>query len=296
MRHPTTERRRVPCSVVIAFGGNESNLMSQLSALAKQVGCDPFDIVVSCNSTESSPPDILERARQVSPQMSIRCIDSSHRPGPSFARNLGWRSTDAELVLFCDDDDVVDESWVGAMQRALWTVDAVGGRNDYVRLNASGDDRWNLQSVERLPIKFGHLVYSPSSNLGVRRVALEAIDGFDEVASHAEDIDFCWRLQYAGFTMAFAPDAVGNYRLRPTAREVWSQSVRYGTSDGWLMRKHLIHGSRRTVRDSIVDLKSLVSVTLGAAIGRRPFRMVAARYGNAWGRVIGSIRYQVWVL
>lgn len=65
------------------------------------------------------------------PLERMSLIRASCERGQAFARNIGAFAKVGELVpeglLFCDQDDVVDDDWVAAMARGLHQFDIVGG-------------------------------------------------------------------------------------------------------------------------------------------------------------------------
>ena len=66
--------------------------------------------------------------------------------------------------------------------------------------------------------QLGQVPAGLAANLGVRRSAFESVGGFDEDLRVGEDIDLCWRLQFAGYRFAAVPEAVVAKRERETAR------------------------------------------------------------------------------
>ena len=128
-------------------------------------------------------------------------------------------------MLVCDADDAVTPGWVSGMASALESFDIVGGLLDYVRFNqpAVRAGRERLAWTE-LPIAPNGHRYAVGANIGFRRVVHQTIDGFDEsFRIGSDEIDFCLRAQYAGFSIGLAPDAVIHYRLRTRMRDVYRQ-------------------------------------------------------------------------
>ena len=161
--------------------------------------------------------------------------------GANRARNAGVRAARGDLVLVCDADDAVTPGWVSGMASALESFDIVGGLLDYVQFNQpivrAGRER--LARTE-LPIAPNGRRYAVGANIAFRRAAHEAIGGFDETFRIGSDeIDFCLRAQYAGFTIGLAPDAVIHYRLRSRMRDVYRQNYAYATGFAHLHRKHI---------------------------------------------------------
>jgi hypothetical protein len=141
-------------------------------------------------------------------------------------------------LVFCDADDVVADEWLLEMADALQTADLVGGASGYAQLNrpALGRPDWE-DPLLRKP-QSPALVASSSSNLGVRRIVFEQLGGFDELLNAAEDFDFCWRAQFAGYRIAARTTAFVNLRRRDTWRGVFRQAFAWGAGDRALRRKH----------------------------------------------------------
>ncbi|TQJ38077.1 glycosyl transferase family 2 [Arthrobacter sp. SLBN-112] len=282
-------------AVVLPYGSGIGLLRAQISRLANQDFSGRVEIVVACNKELTSTADMLDTA-VLKNNLNLRSIDATAVQGPSFARNMGWKATSAPKVVFCDADDEVDTHWLSAMSDALSEADVVGGRLSYDRLNNEHDAAWHHQTTTNLPRKFRHLSFAPSCNLGASRAVLEKLEGFSEDIEFGEDIDFCWRAQYAGFELHFAPDAVVEYRLRTEVRDLWSQSFRYGASDAALLARHKHFGASRPWSDSVSE--ALSTPWAGMAMVIRPWlvRKFVTRAGNQAGRVVGSFRAKSWLL
>lgn len=282
-------------SVVIPHGGTVGLLEHQLRALAGQT-LPPDEIIVSCN--RSGGLDALtERLRGSEfEQLPLTLIDSSLVPGPSAARNVGWKASHGDIVLFCDDDDEAAPTWAAELAQSLHDHELSGGPLSYERLNNRRAALRSGHASRSAPTKFSHLPYAPSSNFGVHRSVLEAVSGFDESTACAEDIDLCWRAQYAGFSFAFTPEAVMHYRLRDGFRAAFRQSYQYGLSDGWLLVKHREHGVRRTLRGGLVELAGIPLALWRAITGRGDLVDVYQRIGGLFGRIAATVRYRTWAV
>lgn len=280
-------------SVVIPHGGDVGRLLDQLDALARQTVA-PDEIVVSCNHNGGRELLSASIAGSELGQLPLTLLDSSATPGPSGARNAGWRAAIGDLVLFCDDDDVAESGWVAALEAALDDHDLVGGALAYDRLNSRRAALRSGHARDAAPTKFGYLPYAPSANLGAHREVLETIGGFDEALSCGEDIDLCWRAQRAGFGFAFVPEAIMHYRLRSEVRKAWRQSYLYGVADAKLLLKHRAEGVRRSARETLVELAGIPLAVVRAARGRGDLVDVAQRIGGLLGRIVGSVRHRVW--
>jgi glycosyltransferase involved in cell wall biosynthesis len=277
---------RVDISVVIPFAGDPELLTAQVDALQRQVIDAPWELVVSRNGREPLPPV----------PSSVVVVDSSDIPGPSHARNVGWRAARGSLVLFCDADDLVADGWIAAMAGALADDDLVRGRVDYSRLNPPGAALGRPSEVGPHPTYLHHLPFAPSCALAVRRHVLEAVDGFDESMRSGEDIDLSWRAQYAGFTLGYAHDALLHYRLRRGARQLFEQGRLYGAGDAVLLGVHREHGARRSPWDSVREIVTVVGLGFSAIVRPGSRRKFALRAGYLVGHVDGWARTGNWAV
>jgi hypothetical protein len=77
-----------------------------------------------------------------------------------------------------------------------------------------------------------------AANLLVRRAAFEQIGGFYEGVRAAEDTDFSWRLQQAGWRLELRRGAQVEHRYRATLRELRRQWRGYAAGRAWLGRRY----------------------------------------------------------
>lgn len=216
-------------TVVIPAFNAASTLADQLAALEAQSFRGAWEILVCDNGSTDGTPGVV---REWQPRLpGLRLVHASERRGSSHARNVGAAAAAGEVLLFCDADDVVSERWVEAMVEGLSRADAVGGAAARELHNARVADRgavtpplWSQPPLPWLPA-------ASSYSLGVRTAAFEAVGGFDESLRIGEDLDLCWRLQLAGYSLGACPAAVVHVRDRPTLRGIWRQAYGYGRAD-----------------------------------------------------------------
>ncbi len=83
-----------------------------------------------------------------------------------------------------------------------------------------------------------YLPRAVAANLLVRREAFEAIGGFYEGVRAAEDTDFSWRLQRAGWRLEGRRSALVEHRYRTTMRALRRQWRGYAAGRAWLGRRY----------------------------------------------------------
>ena len=84
----------------------------------------------------------------------------------------------------------------------------------------------------------GHLSFVPSAAIVIRRSALTDVGGFDEDLHLGEDVDLCWRLSDAGWTVRYEPRVVVRHQVRSDPTAWLRRRFQYGTSAADLDSRH----------------------------------------------------------
>lgn len=235
-----TDRSAAPeLSVVIAVRDAAPTLPAQLDALLAQPGAGPWELVVADNgSTDGSQAIVRERAVR---DDRVRLVDASAVAGPAHARNAGAAEARGAALAFCDADDVVGEHWVAAMGTALREHEFVTGPLELGRLNPEWLAGVRGSTGSTAVAVFEEVFpFASSCNLGIRAARFAQLGGFDESRTVGEDIELSLRLHRIGVPLAFVPDALVHYRLRPTLGAIFRQARSYGA-----VRPELLETVRR---------------------------------------------------
>ncbi|WP_225726984.1 MULTISPECIES: glycosyltransferase family 2 protein [unclassified Nocardia] len=293
-----THARKQPefVSVVIAVFNGLPLLDEQLTALAAQDYPDPFEVVISDNgSTDGLRAHIDEHP--LGRRLALRYVDSSAKPGISYARNNGAAVAKGDFLAFADHDDRVYPGWLSALVRAAADHDCVSGANEVTSLNDPEVASWRPVPPPEARWDTHYLPFAQGNNVGFWRSAFEQIGGYDENLTHTgEDVDIAWRIQQAGMTLGHAPDALIAYRLRTTYREVWRQSVNYGRGAAEVYVKHRPLGAPRLPWHA--TLTSLAITVLHNPFiplvrNRLPRGLWTLHAGVFYGRLRTSLRHGV---
>jgi GT2 family glycosyltransferase len=282
-------------SVVIPTFNAVQTLGEQLAALARQDGASRVEVVISDNGSIDGTQAL---ARTFMPQLpGLIVVDASSIKGCAHARNVGALAATREVILFCDQDDVVGSGWLAAMQAALVNHPLVAARLDHRYLNPSwssevyGEPQRNaLADTEPsfLPFAWG-------TTLGVRRDLHLAIGGFNEsLHGGGEDNDYCYRLQLAGTALHFVPNAVVYYRHRQSLVDIFRQARGYGHASAVLLGRYRDRGMQRPSQARA--LASWLSLPLRApfeVLSRAGRARCVKRFGWRLGRVEGSFEARI---
>ncbi|WP_158540027.1 glycosyltransferase family 2 protein [Williamsia limnetica] len=223
-RHPPTH-----VSVVIPVKNGRRHLHAQLTALASQDYPGSWDVVVSDNGSTDGLIDYMH-GPTVPAGLDTSYVDSSDGVGVAGARNRGVATARGDFIAYLDSDDVARPGWLSAIAAAAVRGDLVSGSIVTTVINTPRVAQWRpVPSPDAGWPVAGWFPTAMGANFGAWRDVHDAIGGFDEsMTLAAEDVDYVWRAQSAGFTMVHSADAVVDYRLRDNYRDFWDQAYRYG--------------------------------------------------------------------
>lgn len=168
---------------------------------------------------------------------------STENHGLSSARNTAWQHARGDIVAYLDDDAFPDEEWLYrlAMEFADDEVGAVGGPN--LLPDNSNDTAF---CVSHSPGGPNHVLetdvvaeHVPGCNMAIRKSILHQLGGFDaQFRAAGDDVDMCWRIRDAGWTIRFCPTAVVFHHRRNTVAGYWKQQRGYGLAEAMLANKY----------------------------------------------------------
>jgi len=174
----------------------------------------------------------------------VRYIHQTNH-GLSHARNTGATAAKGEVFAYTDSDCMVDPDWLYYLIGTLVSGDYAGVGGPNVTPPAKN---WVQACVAAAPGGPSHVLLTdvvaehiPGCNMAFYRWAFEAVGGFDtEYRKAGDDVDFCWRIQQAGWVIAFSPTAIVWHYRRFTLRAFLKQQDGYGEAESLLRFKHLI--------------------------------------------------------
>jgi GT2 family glycosyltransferase len=220
-------------SVVVCSYNGARTIRDCLKALCKVEYPDFEVIVVDDGSTDATSA--------IAREYEVRLIQTENR-GLSNARNMGLAAAAGEIVAYIDDDAYPDPHWLKYLAATFVNTEhvGVGGPN----LPPAGDGRI-ADCVANAPGGPVHVLLTderaehiPGCNMAFRKVALQAIGGFDQQFRTAgDDVDVCWRLQQCGWTLGFSPAAMVWHHRRNSVWAYWRQQQGYGRAEAMLERK-----------------------------------------------------------
>ncbi|MBC7630440.1 glycosyltransferase [Aeromicrobium sp.] len=223
--------------IVMPVHNGEALLGECLEHLLREV--DRGSIIVVDDASTDGTVGVAER-------LGVRVLREPVTVGPYAARNTGWRTSTADIVVFTDVRCRPLKGWFQGLLECLNGEGvAIVGCDIEMRANRpSTAERWALITKPlRIQGYLEHpfMPYVPTACLAITREHLVRLNGFSAVRSGA-DADFCWRAQIAGLGAITASEIGMWARPRTSSRGVLRQFRRYGQSGRELQRLYTTHG------------------------------------------------------
>jgi GT2 family glycosyltransferase len=279
-------------TVLIAVRDGADVIAPQLEALASQELAASWEVVVADNGSRDGTMALVESFADRLP--GLRVVDASAQAGQAYATNEGARSARGRSIVLLDADDLVTPGYLASMAASLDENDFVAARLDCQSLNPPW--LWSSRpptQVEGIGAPFAFLPSAAGCSLGIRRAVFEEVGGFDDTIMEGNDVDLCWRVQLAGHTLQFVPDAVVGYRYRVTMRSIFHQARAYGAAGPALYRRYRERGMPRRSRRTALRFHAGALVRLARARSRSDLAACAFLFGFRWGLVVGSLENRV---
>jgi GT2 family glycosyltransferase len=232
----TKEDKGVPAavdvSVVVATRNRAAFLPAAIQSLLAQTCAARFEVVMVDNASEDTTAEVTNALVQSDPR--IRTI-TEPMVGLSHAKNAGIRAARGPLILFTDDDVVVEDGWIAAYTdffgRSRRDAVVAGGPVLPVPLDLSEWPRWirgsaraDLPSLyygdaER-PLRAAEWLWG--ANMAAPREVLASLGGFRPDLGRGgrddtfEDVDLVDRFREAGGEAWYCPQAPVQHRVDPS--------------------------------------------------------------------------------
>jgi glycosyltransferase involved in cell wall biosynthesis len=239
-------------TVVVCTRDHPDGVLATLRSLMA-IRYQPFEVVIVDNapSSEATREAVLAA---YGGESRIRYVREP-RPGLSCARNRGLVEAAADIVVFTDDDVVVDPWWLHGILRgfrAAPDVACVTGLIATAQLENSQQlyfhlrEAWGAVCERRVfdltenrddsPLyPYSPGIFGAGANFAVTRTLMKEIGDFDEalgagsLSGGGEDLEIFMRIILGGNRIVYEPAAIVSHFHRTDPAELADQMRRYGT-------------------------------------------------------------------
>jgi GT2 family glycosyltransferase len=264
-------------SVVMPFAGTAQAAGAAIRVL-QELGARPGDELILVDNAGTATSGDRGGDGSGHRVTIVRALDE---PSPAYARNAGAAEATKDWILFLDADTepapgLLDALWGDGIEDDVGAVagEIVPAEGDGTVAARYGSARSFLgqQAHQEHPFR----PRAAAANLLVRRSAFEQLGGFFEGTRAAEDTDFTWRLQDAGWRLALRNEARVGHRYRTSLTELRRQWRGYAAGRAWLARRYEGFAPEPALRR--------VMRRLAGALSRRPSESFRRTPASAPGR------------
>lgn len=213
-------------SLVIPTLNNEKTLGKCLESLKKQLTRGDEFIVVDSYSKDNT----LKIAKK------YKCRVIKTRGNRSKARNLGWKKSKNEVIVFVESDSIYKSDYIKVVKKVFSNkkVDCILDKRLHYKPKSWVSKVLNKEFQIRYAGDF-----KPVTAWVYRKKVLESVGGFDERLEYAEDVDIGTRVKKKGYKILFEPRLVQYHLGEPkTFKEVIKRSWKFGQNMKPYYKKH----------------------------------------------------------
>jgi biofilm PGA synthesis N-glycosyltransferase PgaC len=227
-----------PVSILLPCHNEEDNAEDTMSVLAALEYPDFEIIAINDGSTDRTGAILDELALRIS---RLRVVHLAQNQGKSTALNVGALTARSEILVGTDGDALFDRhalTWFVRRLQCDPTMGAVTG-NPRIRNRASllgrlqvGEFSSIIGLIKRAQTVYGCLFTVSGVMCAFRKRALQDA-GWWNPTTITEDVDISWRIQFAGWRIAYEPKAICWILMPETMKGLWRQRLRWsagGTS------------------------------------------------------------------
>ena len=232
---PLTLLPSTPMVSVIVPCHNEAAQVEEVIAQLMQTRYPHYEVLAVNDGSTDNTGAILDKLAERWPQ--LRVVHNSENQGKAVGLNTAVLLAKGEFIFGIDGDALIDPdaiAWLLRPMLASATVGAVTGnprirnRTTVIGRMQVGEFSSTIGLIKRTQQIFGRLFTVSGVIAMFRRKALMDA-GFWATDVLTEDIDISWKIQLAGWTIRFEPNALAWILMPETLRGLYNQRQRWAT-------------------------------------------------------------------
>jgi hypothetical protein len=248
-------------SFVVPVRNGGPHLRDTIAAIAAQDDGRPFEIVAVEDRSSDGSRALLDA---LSTRYPLRIVEGTGI-GAAAAVNAGIRSAAFPVICQIDQDVVLTPGWLQCVLEALEDPAIAAAQGCYVthpnhpflsRLMAIDLE----QRYAAMPATVDHVC---TGNAAYRREALDAVGLLDETLGYGYDNDLSYRLQAAGYRLAFRAGARSYHRWRTGLAGYLEQQYGFGYGRLDVVARHPVRWSGDVVSPAMMMMHP---IAMGGAL------------------------------
>ncbi len=242
--------------VILTFNQKDKTLRCLENIFATQA---PAPQIVLWDNGSQDGTDVAIKSRYPQVHYHHHPLNLGVASGRNAAARLAIVTFQPGYLLFLDNDMEIEPGFIPALAEPFAGNPRLGQtqaklrlQNDRSRLNDGGGCEINFILGSTNPVGFGEVdrgqydhpreCIACGGAMLVRANVFEQLGGFDEIFSPfgPEDLDFSLRLQNAGYTTLYAPEAVAYHEVSHSFSDGYTENYARHKSKHWLifLRRH----------------------------------------------------------
>ncbi|MBI3399369.1 MAG: glycosyltransferase [Deltaproteobacteria bacterium] len=247
----------IPVSIVIPMYNAEKHIKNVLEAIFTQDYSAPIEVIVV---NDGSRDKSLEIVKGFQGKRDLRIIDQPNE-GAVAATNNGFKAAKYDIVCSIDSDVVLYKDWLRKIMEEFYDP-AVGAVQGYYK-TPQGVSLWARMMgydvearYDSIPSKYVTQVCT--GDTAYRKSAIEKTGLFDPAFKYGYDNDMSYRLQKAGYKLAFRKDALCDHYWKADFKGYIKQQYHSAYGRMQLIQKH----RERIAGDSVSGIRMIMQAPL----------------------------------
>jgi poly-beta-1,6-N-acetyl-D-glucosamine synthase len=221
-----------PVSILIPCF-NEEDGAEETFAQLDRLDYPDYEVVAINDGSRDRTAEVLERIALRMPR--LRVVHLATNQGKSTALNAGALAARNEILVCIDGDALLDRHALTWFVRRFQSDGRIGALTGNPRLRNRGTLLGRLQVgefsaivglIKRAQTVYGTLFTVSGVICAFRKRALHDA-GWWSAAALTDDVDVTWRIQIAGWSVAYEPKAMCWILMPETLRGLWRQRLRW---------------------------------------------------------------------
>lgn len=275
-------------SIIIATYNRAKSLLRTLDSLVKQsADTSLWECIVVNNASTDDTAARFEEFAKAHPSLCLRMVNESQQ-GLSFARNRGIAESNADYLVFIDDDETVNEDFVQAYLDIFAGNNAFAAAGVVIPVYESGRPHWMSKYTEKMianPIYLGeevitisHTIMPAGGNMAFNRDMFKIYGNFNtqlgRVANQllgGEENELFDRIRALGERVHYVPRAVVYHHISDDKlTPEYFDKLAYGVGVSKRRRAELSDSLNQLRADERIKWVGTVMLALFYALTLRP--------------------------